>query len=90
MQSNATLPTSPIKDPVAGCMLRFPPDFKGCEIVADGFRNAYGFDFNSDGEWFTFDSDNERCVSLPWYEGHAALSRRAAAATTAGRIRSTP
>src|SRR5262249_18306201 len=65
----ATLPTSPIKDPVAGCVLRFPPDFKGCEIVADGFRNAYGFDYNGDGEWFTFDSDNERCVSLPWYEG---------------------
>jgi putative heme-binding domain-containing protein len=67
--SNATLPTSPIRDPVAGYMLRFSPDFKGCEIVADGFRNAYGFDFNGDGEWFTYDSDNERCVSLPWYEG---------------------
>jgi putative heme-binding domain-containing protein len=66
--SHATLPTSPIKDPVAGCVLRFPPDFKGCEIVADGFRNAYAMDFNSAGELFTFDSDNERCVSLPWYE----------------------
>jgi putative heme-binding domain-containing protein len=66
--SYATLPTSPIKEPVAGCMLRLSPDFKGCEIVADGFRNAYGFDFNSDGEWFTYDSDNERCVALPWYE----------------------
>jgi putative heme-binding domain-containing protein len=68
-KADATLPTSPIKDPVAGCVLRFPPDFKGCEIVADGFRNAYGFDYNSDGELFTYDSDNERCVSLPWYEG---------------------
>jgi putative heme-binding domain-containing protein len=68
-KTDATLPTSPIKEPVAGCVLRFPPDFKGYEIVADGFRNAYGFDFNGDGEWFTFDSDNERCVSLPWYEG---------------------
>src|SRR5262245_15684362 len=67
--ANATLPTSPIKNPVAGCVLRFAPDLKGCEIVADGLRNAYGFDFNSDGEWFTYDSDNERCVSLPWYEG---------------------
>jgi putative heme-binding domain-containing protein len=64
----ATLPTSPIREPVAGCVLRFPPDFKGCEIVADGFRNAYTFDFNSAGDLFTFDSDNERCVSLPWYE----------------------
>ena len=64
----AVLPTSPIRQAVAGCMLRFPPDFKGCEIVADGFRNAYAFDFNSAGDLFTFDSDNERCVSLPWYE----------------------
>src|SRR5262249_20623883 len=42
---------------------------KASEIVADGFRNPYDMDFNSDGELFTFDSDNERCVSLPWYEG---------------------
>jgi glucose/arabinose dehydrogenase len=67
-RANAGLPTSPIQDPVAGAVLRFPPDFKGCEVVADGFRNAYGMDFNADGELFTFDSDNERCVSLPWYE----------------------
>ncbi len=48
--------------------MRFTPDRKKSEIVADGFRNPYGMDFNSDGELFTFDSDNERCVSLPWYE----------------------
>src|SRR5260370_1269662 len=64
----ATLPTSPIQEPVAGCVLRFTPDLKNCEIVADGFRNAYDMDFNSEGELFTFDSDNERCVSPPWYE----------------------
>lgn len=60
--------TSPIKKPVAGVVLRFSPDFKTVEIVAHGFRNPYDMDFNSDGELFTFDSDNERCVSLPWYE----------------------
>jgi putative heme-binding domain-containing protein len=64
----ASLATSPIKEPIAGCVVRFPPDFKGCEVIADGFRNAYAMDFNDDGELFTFDSDNERCVSLPWYE----------------------
>lgn len=64
----ATLPTSPIKNPVAGCLLRFSPDLKHSEIVADGFRNPYDFDANGDGEWFVHDSDNERCVSLPWYE----------------------
>jgi putative heme-binding domain-containing protein len=67
-RQHASLPTSPIKEPTAGAVLRFPPDFKGCEIVADGFRNAYGFTFNCDGDLFTYDSDNERCVSLPWYE----------------------
>jgi putative membrane-bound dehydrogenase-like protein len=64
----AQLPTSPIKTPVAGCVVRFTPDLTASEIVADGFRNAYGMDFNDDGELFTYDSDNERCVSLPWYE----------------------
>jgi putative membrane-bound dehydrogenase-like protein len=64
----AQLPTSPIKNPVAGCVLRFSPDLRASEIIADGFRNAYRMDFNADGELFTFDSDNERCVSLPWYE----------------------
>jgi putative membrane-bound dehydrogenase-like protein len=64
----ATLPTSPIQKPIAGCVLRFTPDLKESEIVADGFRNAYDMDFNPEGELFTFDSDNERCVSLPWYE----------------------
>lgn len=59
---------SPVRDPVAGCVLRFSPDLKTSEIVADGFRNPYGMDFNADGELFTFDSDNERCVALPWYE----------------------
>lgn len=67
-KSYADLPTSPIKEPTAGCVLRFEPDLKKCEIVAHGFRNPYGMDFNLDGELFTFDSDNERCVSLPWYE----------------------
>ncbi len=67
-RKHATLPTSPIREPVAGCVLRFPPDFKGCEIIADGFRNPYAFNFNSAGDLFTFDADNERCVSLPWYE----------------------
>ncbi len=69
---------SPVRDPVAGTLLRFSPDRpriwgfefpRQIEVVADGFRNAYSFDFNLDGEPFTYDSDNERCVGLPWYEG---------------------
>ncbi|HJZ55682.1 MAG TPA: hypothetical protein VKE74_12010, partial [Gemmataceae bacterium] len=64
-----TSPRSPVKDPIAGTLVRISPDGKEVEVVADGFRNAYGFDFHPDGEAFTFDSDNERCVGLPWYEG---------------------
>jgi putative heme-binding domain-containing protein len=67
-KSFATLPTSPIKEPIGGCVLRFTPDLKNSEIVTDGYRNPYDMDFNLDGELFTYDSDNERCVSLPWYE----------------------
>ncbi len=66
--ANATSPTSPIHEPIAGCVLRYSPGFKSSEIVADGLRNAYAMDFNAEGQLFTFDSDNERCVSLPWYE----------------------
>ena len=65
----APLATSPIKNPLAGCIVRLPPDLKSSEIVVDGFRNAYDFDFNAEGDLFTYESDNERCVSLPWYEG---------------------
>jgi putative heme-binding domain-containing protein len=67
-RSFAQTPNSPVKNPIAGCVLRFSPNLKQSEIVAHGFRNAYGMDFSLDGELYTFDSDNERCVSLPWYE----------------------
>jgi putative heme-binding domain-containing protein len=60
---------SPVKDPIAGALLRLSPDFKTVEVVADGYRNPYSFDFSLEGEPFTYDSDNERCVGLPWYEG---------------------
>jgi putative heme-binding domain-containing protein len=60
---------SPVKNPIAGALLRISPDFKTVEVVADGFRNPYSFDFGLSGEPFTYDSDNERCVGLPWYEG---------------------
>jgi putative heme-binding domain-containing protein len=67
-RSYAQTSTSPVKEPIAGCVLRFSPDLRQSEIVAHGFRNPYGMDFDEAGELYTFDSDNERCVSLPWYE----------------------
>lgn len=44
-------------------------DFEGreWELFACGFRNAYDFAFDAHGEMFTFDSDMEWDVGLPWY-----------------------
>lgn len=63
----ATLKSSPIKQPRAGTILRLKPDLSGGEIFVDGFRNAYDFDFSQFGEIFSYDSDGERDISLPWY-----------------------
>ncbi|MBL4886162.1 MAG: hypothetical protein JKY95_16725, partial [Planctomycetaceae bacterium] len=58
---------SPIPLPEAGVLFRLSPDFSQTEIHSDGFRNTYDFDFDSVGDLFTFDSDGERDISLPWY-----------------------
>ncbi len=63
-----TDPASPVREPIAGTVLRISPDWSRVSVYAHGFRNAYDFAFNSDGELFTYDSDNERCQALPWYE----------------------
>jgi len=63
----ATAATSPIRQPVSGTLLRLSPELRGGEIVADGFRNAYDFAFSGAGDFFTYDSDDERDISLPWY-----------------------
>jgi putative membrane-bound dehydrogenase-like protein len=62
----ATLPSSPIKKPHAGAILRLKPDLSQGEVLAHGIRNAYDFDF-AQGELFTCDSDGEQELSLPWY-----------------------
>ncbi len=62
-----TLPNSPVKQPRAGVLLRLKPDLSGAEVLAHGLRNAYDFAFNAQGDLFTYDSDEEREVSLPWY-----------------------
>lgn len=62
------LPSSPVPTPVAGTLLRLAEDEQSFEVVAHGLRNAYAFDFDDAGDAYTFDSDNERCLALPWYE----------------------
>ena len=37
------------------------------EIYSSGYRNAYDITFNEVGELFTFDSDMEWDLGLPWY-----------------------
>ncbi len=65
--NTATLASSPIRSPEAGAIVRFTPDFQGREIIADGLRNPYDFDFNPQGDMFTYDSDVESDFFLPWY-----------------------
>jgi len=63
----AALPGSPVKKPHAGVILRMKPDLSAGEIYAHGLRNAYDFDFSESGDLYTFDSDGEKVISLPWY-----------------------
>lgn len=60
-------PASPVAQPHAGFLMCMDLDGSNKQIVADGFRNAYDFDFNSAGEIFVYDSDGERDIALPWY-----------------------
>ncbi len=58
---------SPVVNPEAGCLLRLDFELKEYQVFAEGFRNAYDFDFGADGSVYVYDSDGERDVSLPWY-----------------------
>ena len=50
-----------------GWVIRFSPDGSQREMFCDGLRNAYDIAFNRQGDLFTFDSDNEGFMGLPWY-----------------------
>ena len=53
--------------PPGGWVCRTDPHGQVWELVAMGFRNAYDLALNSAGEIFTFDSDNEWDMGMPWY-----------------------
>jgi putative heme-binding domain-containing protein len=53
--------------PPGGFLLRSDAEGKDWELVAAGLRNAYDFDFNADGQMFTYDSDMEYDWGSPWY-----------------------
>lgn len=50
-----------------GFICRVSPDGKQCELVAMGYRNPFDIAFNSAGDLFTYDSDMEWDVNMPWY-----------------------
>ena len=50
-----------------GEIYRSDDDGRSWKRVAAGFRNEYDFAFNREGELFSFDSDMEWDVGLPWY-----------------------
>jgi putative heme-binding domain-containing protein len=50
-----------------GWVCKVDPEGKSWELVSSGYRNAYDIAFNRDGELFTYDSDMEWDMSLPWY-----------------------
>jgi putative heme-binding domain-containing protein len=55
-----------IKAP-GGTVIRTDAKGSFIELFVGGFRNAYDHAFNRDGELFTYDSDMEWDVGLPWY-----------------------
>jgi putative heme-binding domain-containing protein len=50
-----------------GTIWRLDHDAKNFGLVSAGYRNHYDAAFNPIGELFTFDSDMEWDVGLPWY-----------------------
>lgn len=50
-----------------GVLTRFDLSTRKYTYFAGGFRNAYNHAWNLDGEAFTFDSDMEWDINLPWY-----------------------
>ncbi|MEA1786723.1 c-type cytochrome [Arenibacter sp. GZD96] len=55
-----------IKAP-GGWISKFSPDGSKWELIAAGFRNPFDLAFNQDGELFTYDSDMEWDIGMPWY-----------------------
>lgn len=51
----------------AGWVCRYDPDKAAYETFCVGFRNAYDLAANAHGDLFTFDSDEEWDLGMPWY-----------------------
>ncbi len=51
----------------AGWVAKTDLEGKSWELISMGFRNAYDIAFNREGELFSYDSDMEWDIGLPWY-----------------------
>jgi len=56
-----------IKEGLHGTIVRFDREKKQYALLVGGLRNAYDHAFNLAGEAFTFDSDMEWDINMPWY-----------------------
>ncbi len=63
----------------AGWIAAIDPDGKNWDLRTIGFRNAYDLALNADGELFTYDSDMEWDIGLPWYRPTRVLHATAGA-----------
>ena len=50
-----------------GYVIKADPDVKSIELFCSGFRNHYDIGFDTNGEFFTYDSDMEWDMGAPWY-----------------------
>ncbi len=50
-----------------GWICKTDPDGKTWEVVSIGYRNEYDIAFNENGDLFTYDSDMEWDMGMPWY-----------------------
>ncbi len=51
----------------SGWIARVDPEGKKWDLYSAGFRNEYGAVYNHNGDLFTYDSDMEWDIGLPWY-----------------------
>lgn len=50
-----------------GWIAKIDPEGKHWELFASGFRNPFDLAFNEAGDMFTYDSDMEWDLGMPWY-----------------------
>ena len=53
--------------PPGGWICRISPDGSDWRMIASGFRNSVDIALNREGELFTYDSDMEFDIGVPWY-----------------------